>query len=168
MKNEELQDLYPHENYVTLKGKEYRMKWCNAAFLHAIDYYKKTHSEEITYDGLINAVRNSKMAGVVALIYGAVRAANPSVDYIRFCNIYDNESLMENISAVLDGVSSYLPKPDGVVDDGRNLDESYPDTQGELKKKESSSEPTGDSGTGLLAKLLGYPPPNSEMPPSDP
>jgi hypothetical protein len=168
MINEELQDLYPHENYATLRGKEYRMRWCNAAFLHAIDYYRKTHGEEITYDGLINAVRESKMSGVVALIYGAVRAANPSVDYIRFCSIYDNDHLTDNISAVLEGVSAYLPEPEGVVDDGKNLDESYPDTQGELKKKVSSTEQTGAFGFGSLARLWGCQAQSSDKPRSGP
>lgn len=168
MKNEELQDLYPHENYAEL-DKPRRMKWCNSALLYAMDYYRRTYGEEITYDGLIKALRELKMAAVTALIYGGVRAADPDVDYIVFTRIYENnEHLMDNVSAVLEGITAYLPEPGGVIDAGRDLDESYPDTQAEVKKKESKTEPTGDSGTGSLVQTAVSHLRNLVRPPSKP
>jgi hypothetical protein len=163
MKNEELQDLYPFENYATLDDPKNprRMKWCNNTMLYATEYYRRTIGEEITYDGLIKAVRNMKMAAIIALIYGGVRAADPDIDYTRFANIYkSNDHLMDNVSAVLEGITAYLPEPDGVIDDGRDLDESYPDTQAEVKKKESKTKPTGGAGIGsrlqnAVSRLLG-------------
>jgi len=163
MKNEELQDLYPFENYATLgaeKPRQYRMRWNNNAILYALEYYRITAGKEITYDELIGLLNNRPMSmtAIIALIYGAMRAARPSIDYKVFCDIYTNDHLADNITAVLEGMAACLPEPEGNIDSGKDLDEDWPDTQAELKKKESLTEPLGDSGTGSrfqwLASLL--------------
>lgn len=163
MKNEELQDLYPFENYATLgaeKPRQYRMRWNNNAILYALEYYRMTAGEEATYDILIEKLGGNPMdmTAIIAFIYGAMRAARPSIDYKAFCDIYTNDHLLDNMNAVIDGITHYLPEPDGHVDSGKDLDEDWPDTQAELKKKELSTATLGGSGTGSrfqwLASLL--------------
>ncbi len=87
------------------------------------------------------------------------------MDYKAFCDIYTNDHLLDNMNAIIEGMAAYLPEPEGHIDSGKDLDERWPDTQGELKKKESSTELTGDIGTGSRRQSTAFRPKNSETPP---
>jgi hypothetical protein len=82
-----------------------------------------------------------------------------------FGRIYKREHLKEYIDAVIEGMAAYLPEPEA-VDHGQNLDEDWPDTQSEVKKKTSLTKRTGDSGIGLpgrkpISRLLNLVKPHS-------
>jgi len=47
-----------------------------------------------------------------------------------FGAIYNKDNVTECIDAALQGIKAYLPEPE-IKDSGKNLDESYPDTQTE-------------------------------------
>lgn len=144
---EELQDLYPFENYATF-DKVRKLKWCNNTILYAIEYYRIIYKEKITYDLLLYELANTKMRAVIALLYGALKAANYRMDIITFGRIYRNENLKEYIDAVIEGMQAYLPEPE-IQDHGQNLDEDWPDTQSQVKKKGLLKKLTGAFGIGL-------------------
>jgi hypothetical protein len=81
------------------------------------------------------------------------KKANEKIDAMVFGRIYKNEHLKEYIDAVLSGMTAYLPEPE-VTDHGQNLDEDWPDTQAEIKKKKLPKKRTGDFGTGLQGQKL--------------
>ena len=131
---EELQDLYPLENYATF-DRVRKLKWCNNTILYAIEYYRIVYKEKMTYDLILNEIENTKMRAVLALLYGALKAADDRIDITTFGRIYKNDFLKEYIDAVVEGMEAYLPEPE-FYDHGENLDEDWPDTQSEVKKKE--------------------------------
>ena len=131
---EELQDLYPLENYATF-DRVRKLKWCNNTILYAIEYYRIVYKEKMTYDLILHEIENTKMRAVLALLYGALKAADDRIDITTFGRIYKNDFLKEYIDAVVEGMEAYLPEPE-FYDHGGNLDEDWPDTQSEVKKKE--------------------------------
>lgn len=146
MKNEELQDLYPYENYADFDFVR-RLKWCNATILYALEYYRTVQQAEIDYDTLMAELQSVKMRAVIALLYGALRANDGNMDLKTFGTVYKTEKLAGYIDAVIDGIKHYLPEPEG--NDPQKLDEEWPDTQAELKKKKSKKKQIGDIGSGL-------------------
>lgn len=146
MNIEELQDLYYFENYATF-DRVRKLKWCNNTILYAIEYYRIIFKEKTDYDRIMKELQDKKMRAVIALLYGAIKAANNKINIMVFGRIYKNENLKEYIDAVIEGMEAYLPEPE-IQDHGQNLDESWPDTQSQVKKKELSKKRTGVSGSG--------------------
>lgn len=130
---EELQDLYPFENYVMF-DKMRRLKWCNNTILYAIEYYRVVFNQKMDFDLLLKDMQDGKIQAVISLLYGALRAADNKIDIIKFGRIYKNDNLNQYIDVVVEGMEAYLPEPE-ILDHGQNLDESWPDTQSEVKKK---------------------------------
>jgi len=147
---EELQDLYPFENHATF-DRVRRLKWCNNTILYAVEYYRIIYKEKIDYDMIMKEIQDGKMRAVISLLYGAARAADNRIDIMLFGRIYKNENLKEYIDAVIEGMEAYLPEPE-IQDHGKNLDEDWPDTQAEIKKKGLFRKQTGAFGTGLQEK----------------
>lgn len=141
-----ISDLFAFENYATF-DRIRPLKWCNAAMLHAGTYYRSIFDKEATYDQIIAELLQGNLRAIVSLVYGAARAADPGLNAFRFSQIYREENLKEYIDAALAGVKEYLPDPE-TPDSGKNLDESYPDTQAEAQKKTKAKDSIGDSGTG--------------------
>ncbi len=148
MKIEDLHDLYPFENYATF-DKIRKMKWCNNTFVYAIEYKRVVLGEQTDYDKIMQSI--GSIDTIIALIYGALKAANDKIDISNFGRIYKGEHLKEYIEKVLEGVKMYHPEPEIKYSDD-DLDEGWPDTQGELKKKVSTKRQTGASGTGSRKK----------------
>ena len=146
---EELQDLYPLENYATF-DRVRKLKWCNNTILYAIEYYRIVYKEKMTYDLILHEIENTKMRAVLALLYGALKAADDRIDITTFGRIYKNDFLKEYIDAVVEGMEAYLSEP--VYDHGENLDEDWPDTQSEVKKGIIEKTDWG-FGTGLRGRL---------------
>jgi hypothetical protein len=153
MRTEELQDLYPFENYATFDHAR-RLRWCNNTILHAIEYYRVINGTKIDFDLLVKELQAGKLRAVISLVYGAVRAADDKMDIMAFGRIYKNDNLKEYIDVAITGMAAYLPEPE-ITDQGQNLDEEWPDTQAEVKKKTSSKKLTGDSGTGSPGQRRG-------------
>lgn len=143
---EELQDLYPFENYATF-DKVRKLKWCNNTILYAIEYYRVIYKEKLDYDMIMKEIQDAKMRAVISLLYGALRAADKQIDIMDFGRIYKSENLKEYIDAVIEGMKAYLPEPE-IQDHGQNLDEGWPDTQSQVKKKGSFRKLTGGFGSG--------------------
>lgn len=150
---EELQDLYPFENHATF-DRVRRLKWCNNTILYAVEYYRIIYKEKIDYDMIMKEIQDGKMRAVISLLYGAARAADNRIDIMLFGRIYKNENLKEYIDAVIEGMEAYLPEPE-IQDHGKNLDEDWPDTQAEIKKKELSKKRTGVFGFGSRKRKQG-------------
>lgn len=150
---EELQDLFPHENYADF-DRVRRLKWCNNTILYAVEYYRIIYKEKIDYDMIMKEIQDGKMRAVISLLYGAARAADNRIDIMLFGRIYKNENLKEYIDAVIEGMEAYLPEPE-IQDHGKNLDEDWPDTQAEIKKKELSKKRTGVFGFGSRKRKQG-------------
>jgi len=148
---EELQDLFPYENYADF-DRVRRLKWCNNSILYAIEYYRVVLKQKTDFDLLLKDMQEGKIQAVISLLYGALRAANSKVGITEFGCIYKNDNLKQYIDAVVEGLEAYLPEPE-IQDHGKNLDEDWPDTQSEIKKKELSKKRTGGFGTGLRGRL---------------
>lgn len=144
---EELQDIYPFENYVTF-DRVRRLKWCNNTIIRAVEYYRVIYDTKTDYDVIIKELQDGKMRAVISLLYGALRAANDRIDIITFGRLYKNDNLKQYIDAVIEGMKAYLPDPE-IQDHGQNLDEGWPDTQSEVKKKGLVRKLTGVFGIGL-------------------
>ena len=151
---EELQDLYPFENYATF-DKVRKLKWCNNTILYAIEYYRVIYKEITNYDVIVKELQDSKMRAVISLLYGALKAANNQTDIMTFGRIYKSDNLKEYIDKVIEGMEAYLPEPE-IQDHGRNLDEDWPDTQSEVKKKGLLKRLIGVFGIGLPEQKLAY------------
>ena len=108
---EELQDLYPFENYATF-DKVRKLKWCNNTILYAVEYFRIVYKEKMDYDLIIKELRDGKIRAVISLLYGALKAADKRIDIMRFGRIYKNENLKEYIDAVIEGMEAYLPEPE--------------------------------------------------------
>lgn len=143
--------MYPLENYATF-DRVRKMRWDNEAILNAISYHQMVSGHEITYDDILDGLNHNDMACVIALIYGALCSADKNMSFTKFGNVYRNEYLTEYLDAVNEGINHYLPDPT-IDDDLEDLDESYPDTQAEIKKKTPQPEKTtGANGHGLQKK----------------
>lgn len=147
MKNDELQHLYAFENYATFDCIR-KLKWNNNAMRYAVEYSRVALGIETTVDLIWAGVKNVSAQTVLALLFGALRAADPTMDIPLFGAIYKSDFLGEYLAAVIEGMKNYLPDIDEGADHGQNLDESWPDTQGELKKNKLSPTPTGRNGIG--------------------
>jgi hypothetical protein len=143
-----ISDLFAFENYATF-DRIRPLKWCNAAMLHAGTYYKAIFDKEVTYDQLMSELLQGNLRAIVSLVYGAARAADNTMTAFRFSQVYREDNLKDYSDAALAGVKEYLPDPE-TQDSGKNLDESYPDTQAEAQKKtkEKVKDSIGDSGSG--------------------
>ncbi|HHU77829.1 MAG TPA: hypothetical protein GXZ29_02960 [Clostridiales bacterium] len=130
---EELQDLFPHENYADF-DRVRRLKWCNNTILYAIEYYRVVLNIKTDFDLLINDMKDGKLQAVISLLYGALRAVDTKVDITEFGRIYKPGNITQYINVVVEGLEAYLPEPE-ILDHGQNLDESWPDTQSEIRKK---------------------------------
>ncbi|NLU36874.1 MAG: hypothetical protein GXX01_07635 [Clostridiales bacterium] len=131
-----------------------RLKWCNNTILYAVEYYRIIYKEKIDYDMIMKEIQDGKMRAVISLLYGAARAADNRIDIMLFGRIYKNENLKEYIDAVIEGMEAYLPEPE-IQDHGKNLDEDWPDTQAEIKKKGLSKKRTGVFGFGSQKRKQG-------------
>ena len=139
-------DLFAFENYATF-DRIRPLKWCNAAMLHACAYYRTIFSSELTYDQLITELLQGNLRAVISLVYGAARAADAQMTVYRYSQVYKSDNLQNYIDVALEGIKAYLPDPE-TQDSGKNLDDSYPDTQAETQKKTKAAPIIGDSGTG--------------------
>ena len=144
---ENITDFYAYENYASFDTQR-PLKWCNGAIMYACQYYDQAFMEKITYDKILEDMLTGKLRAIVSLLYGAARMADNRIDYNRFGRIYKSQNLQEYINVVLAGIKHYQPEPE-IKDSGENLDDSYPDTQTEVKKKTPTKSLIGDSGTGL-------------------
>ena len=133
-----ISDLFAFENYATF-DRIRPLKWCNAAMLHAGTYYKAIFDKEVTYDQLMSELLQGNLRAIVSLVYGAARAADNTMTAFRFSQVYREDNLKDYIDAALAGVKEYLPDPE-TQDSGKNLDESYPDTQAEAQKNEGKGK----------------------------
>lgn len=133
MNYEELQDFFPFENYAEFDHVR-RLKWCNNAVFNAIEYYRVIYGVNIDFDSIIKEMQDGKMRAVISLLYGALRAANNRLDIMAFGRLYKSDNLKQYIDIVVEGMKAYLPEPE-IQDHGHNLDESWPDTQSEVKQK---------------------------------
>jgi len=130
---EELQDLYPYENYAKF-DKIRRLKWCNNAVLYAIEYYRVAYGVKTNFDLMLRELQDGKLRAVIGLLYGALRAADNTIDVAKFNKLYRVNNLKEYIDVVIEGMMAYLPEPE-IQDHGQNLDESWPDTQAKAREK---------------------------------
>ena len=59
---EELQDLYPFENYTTF-DKVQKLKWCNNTILYAVEYFRIVYKEKMDYDLINRGIERWKNTG---------------------------------------------------------------------------------------------------------
>ena len=130
--NLELQDIGPYRNQVTLDRVRW-LRWCNRAILHGLEYYGQA-VETTNSDTLISKVASGDIAAMLALLYGAASAEDPGITPATYTRMVQPERGPEYVDVVLDGLRHYLPPPQ-VQDDGQNLDEDWPDTQAEVRKR---------------------------------
>lgn len=124
------------------------LRWNNAALAFACDYYAQVMGEKITLEQLLEEMGSTKLRAVQALLYGALRAADPHMTIREYERMYCAHNLTEYVHEVLAGIASYLPAPE--VSLTATADEEstqWPDTQTE-KKKKTLNPGTGDSGSG--------------------
>ncbi len=157
----DITDLYPLENYAVF-DRIRPLVWSNAAIVNACHYMMTLYQKKTTYDEIIKEfLSKGTIESTIALLYGATKAANDRMDVFWFGRIYRSSNLDSYINAVIQGVASYLPEPE-IKDSGNNLDESYPDTQAEVKKKKIRKGMTGDTGSGLQNQSSTSRRPNSQ------
>lgn len=144
-----LSEFESYENTLTMRKTQINLLWNNAAMKEAELYYKAIYDEKKELSEIIVEVEKQKLRGVIALLYGAIKAANPKMDIRKFNQLCNTKYYKEYLSVVADGIKNYLPEP--AKDLGEGVDESWPDTQAEIKKKKGSKKIslTGDSGSGF-------------------
>lgn len=149
---EQINDFFPFENTAEF-DIERQLRWSNETILQSIAYYNAVCGESVDYDKIIDELRSGSLRAYQALLYGALKAVDKQMSFKRYAQIYkaDEKHAIQYFNAVLDGMNKYLPVPK-VLDSGENLDPEWPDTQDELKKKESSRRQTGDTGSGSAKK----------------
>ncbi len=147
---EKLSDYFPYENTAEFDF-ERLLKWSNATIVYAIDYCKKVSNEQLDYDTLVQELLKGTLRSVQALLFGALKAADHKIDIKRYTQIYKPDNLAAYVTAVMDGMAHYMPDPE-IKDTGKDLDDAWPDTQAELKKKASTKRRTGASGSGSAKK----------------
>lgn len=141
-------DFYPYKN--TVRMNEIRsLTWSNGTILEAVYFYKVIFEVDITADALLAELQSKKLRAIQALLFGAIKVSNPEFTTDMFAKIYKPENLSEYVAVVLNGMVHYYPEPE-IKDRGEDLDESYPDTQKEVKKKRQGR--TGGSGSGFVKK----------------
>lgn len=151
---ENITDFFPYENSVEF-DTERTLKWSNETILRAIEYYRTVCGVTIDYDAILAEVKAGTLRSIQALLYGALRSSDQGMTIQRYAQIYKKDDIhaLGYINAVLEGILHYLPDH-SAQDAGENLDPEWPDTQEEQKKKESAPQPTGDSGSGFVKKLV--------------
>ena len=152
MNMEKLTDFLPYENTAIL-GMERSLKWCNETIIHAIAYGKSVCGDLDDYDKIMVEIHRGTLRVIQALLYGALKAADPKMTIKRYQMLYKPARLQEYVVAVLEGMNHYLPEP-AVADSGVDLDPEWPDTQAEVKKKTVTNRRTGDSGSGSVGKTI--------------
>jgi hypothetical protein len=145
---EKLTDFFPYKNSAKL-DIERPLKWANETILRTIEYYQSVCHETTDYDAIIAELRNGSLRPIQALLFGALKAADPKMNTKRFSQIYKPHYLAEYVTAVMDGMANYFADSD-MKDTGDDLDPEWPDTQAEVKKK--TLRPTGGSGSGSVRK----------------
>lgn len=145
----DLTDFMPYINKAVF-DHERQLKWCNATMAYAVEYARDNGIGD-TSDEVLDATEKGNLEGMKALLYGALRAATLAMTLKRFYDIYKPENLYQYMEAVGDGIRHYRPEDTG--DNGEDLDESWPDTQSQVKKKKKKGRArTGADGTGLPGK----------------
>lgn len=134
-------EFFVYENYATF-DKLRKLKWNNNAIIMALRYYHTVLKKKITYDDLMEELKDGKASGVLSMLYGAVCAADSSITLPVFNDIYKAEHLKEYITAVYEGIKEYLPEPE-IKDTGEDLDPSWPDTQSQVKKSQTEKTDWG-------------------------
>jgi len=147
---QELTDFFPIENSVQL-DRDRQLKWSNAAILHAIQYYQEICGIKVAYENILDELRAGTLRAIQALLYGALKAADDRITIKLFGKIYRPANLEQYVLAVASGMSHYMPDSE-VLDNGKDLDEEWPDTQAEVKKKKSGQ--TGDTGSRSVKKRI--------------
>ena len=147
---ESITDYFPYENSDNFDINR-TLKWSNETIINAIKYYESVCGVKISYDDILVELRSGTLRSIQALLFAALKTADPKMTAQRFSQIYKNANLPSYINAVLDGMSHYLPEPTD-KDQGENLDPDWPDTQEELKKKGSDQLPSGGTGSGSARK----------------
>lgn len=115
----------------------------------AFEYYAQVLGEKITLEQLLDEVHTTKLRAIQALLYGALRAADPHMTIREYERMYCPHNLAEYVSEVLIGISSYLPEPDKTPEALADKEsKQWPDTQSEKKKTPKAKSGTGASGSG--------------------
>lgn len=144
-------DFFAYKNTVTL-DKERTLAWTNSAIINAIQFYKELSEEEVKADQIRMELKEGKLRAIQALLFGALKAEQPSMTIKLFGDIYKTDRLAYYVSAVLDGMIHYLPEADS-KDIGENLDTEWPETKKDVKKKKKHRQKLiGDIGTGFAEK----------------
>lgn len=147
-----LTDLFPFENSASF-DRDRQLKWCNAAVLHAMAYCKQISDIDLSYEQMLDELREGRLRAIQALLYGALKAGDDRVTVKRFGDIYKTGNILQYVEAVIDGMAHYL-QPPGSKDDEKDLDPEWPDTQKEVKKKTSASH--GRTGSGSARKTTSH------------
>lgn len=148
---QDIGDFVAYQNKVTL-DKERTLLWSNAAIVNAIQFYKELAGEEVKADQIRKELREGKLRAIQALLFGALKAEQDTMNIKLFGDIYKSERLAFYVNAVLDGMIHYVPEAES-KDNGENLDTEWPDTQSQVKKKKKTSHrSTGVTGTGFVKK----------------
>ncbi len=132
-----MSDFTSYENILILGKVHVKLFWNNRSMKEAESYYKKIYDEKKELSEIIDELGNGKLRSVVALLYGAIKAADPNMDINKFSSFFKSEAISTYLEVVSDGIENYMPEPERNLAEG--VDESWPDTQAEKKKETGKS-----------------------------
>lgn len=136
--------LKPFKNYAIF-DRQRELCWCHDAITHAVDIFNHDNDKPVTYDGLLKA--SGTVGGVVALLYGALRAST-DITPEAFYQIYNEDEFENYVKAVAQGIAAYLPEPElDVTDDTEPGDELWPEVKTKKTKKKETSRRTSAAGS---------------------
>lgn len=112
MENTKVMDLFEYRNSVKMHpaGKEQELVWNNNAMMHAEAASKNEYHSEKGAGEIIGDLVKGKLQSVILLLYGARKAADPSLKWASYQIEFHFDFLKEYIAAVKDGMEHYLPE----------------------------------------------------------
>lgn len=101
-------NLFAYTNTVTMNGKELPCKWNFGTFARA-EGYCLLLDEDLSAVELLELVKKADMTAIMALLYGAVKEANPRLNDLVFSRNYRHAEMVQYQKCIFDGVMNFLP-----------------------------------------------------------
>lgn len=126
MENAKMMDLFEYRNSVKMypAGKVRELVWNNNAMMYAEAASKNEYYSEKGADEIIRDLVQGKLQSVVLLLYGAQKAADPTIKWESYQIDFNFDCLKDYAAAVKDGMEHYLPEAKEEIESGAEAEET--------------------------------------------
>ncbi len=139
----DLTELYPYMSFVELEGGIRPLKWSISALLYAHEYTCFAGRAWSIHDIVKNV---SETDAVLSLLYGAIKASDPSYTVETFLNEFNPDTYLNCALLVCDGLSHMYPEARPDLDEGLEDAHEYPEAK--------SASQSSDNGTDWRLLLV--------------